>query len=167
MLVLICLPSGIKFSTFCTPQTGVPHGTPSSLVAHSQKERTRAAADDGYLTPATKSTNSAFAANMLMPHFRDKDLKHLGRWVARTSQILVQFLPRRRMSMTGELRFPTVPCSPDGEDGPSIVTLIEVCRSFLALDLRSLMSPWGLVASASPLLPRTRDARIRQALDLG
>jgi hypothetical protein len=37
--------------------------------------------------------------------------------------------------MTGELRFPTVPCSPGGEDGPSIVTLIEVCRSFLALDL--------------------------------
>ena len=46
--------------------------------------------------------------------------------------------------MMGGLRFPTVPCSPGGEDGPSIVTLIEVCRSFLALDLRSLMSPRAL-----------------------
>ena len=43
--------------------------------------------------------------------------------------------------MTGGLRFPTVPCSPGGEDGPSIVTLIEVCRSFLALDSKSVMSP--------------------------
>ena len=40
--------------------------------------------------------------------------------------------------MTGELRFPTVPCSPGGEDGPSIVTLIEVCRSFLALDSKAI-----------------------------
>jgi hypothetical protein len=44
--------------------------------------------------------------------------------------------------MTGELRFPTVPCSPGGgEDGPPIVTLIKVCRSFLVLELKSLMSP--------------------------
>ena len=68
--------------------------------------------------------------------------------------------------MTGELRFPTVPCSPDGEDGPSIVTLIEVCRSFLALDLRSLMSPRALWRQRLRFWPRTRDARIRQALDL-
>ena len=71
--------------------------------------------------------------------------------------------------MTGGLRFPTVPCSPGGEDGPSIVTLIEACRSFLALDLNLRCCPSGtrgLVASASPLQPRTRDARIRQALDL-
>ena len=43
--------------------------------------------------------------------------------------------------MMGGLRFPTVPCSPGGEDGPSIVTLIEVCRSFLALDLVSVCRP--------------------------
>ena len=37
LLVLICLPSGIKLCAFCTPQTGVPHGTPPSLVAHSPR----------------------------------------------------------------------------------------------------------------------------------
>ena len=46
------------------------------------------------------------------------------------------------------------------------MALTVVCRSFLALELKSLVSPGGLVVSVSPLPPRTRDARIRQALDL-
>ena len=63
-----CLPSGIKLCTFCTPQTGVPQGTPFSLVATLPEENdARAAADDSYLIPASKISNFALATHVAAP----------------------------------------------------------------------------------------------------
>ncbi len=56
--------------TVARHKAGEPVGVYSVCSAHPtvlQAAITQAAADDGYLTPATKSTNSAFAAHVDAP----------------------------------------------------------------------------------------------------
>ena len=135
--VLICLPSGIKFATFCSSGRSPawhPVFPRSPLSERTMPERLPATAT----LPPPLRTPTPLPQLVLMLHFRDQAFRSVGR--SNLTDSCPVFTPSKDAN-DGRVAFSGAPCSPGGEDGPSIVTLIEVCRSFLALDLRSAMSP--------------------------